>query len=271
MLRHRIFVLAAAAVTLTLAPPASAQAQTGDSATARIDTAAMNALTRMGTYLRTLKAFQVKANVETEDVMEDGEKVQRANRVDLVAERPNKMRVQLASDAKQRLFLFDGTDFTLFAPRQNFYATVPAPGTIADLVKMLEDKYDIEMPFVDLFRWGTSDAQTDAITDATVIGPSEVEGVTCEQYAFRQAGLDWQLWVQLGDYPLPRKIVLTTLTDDARPQHESIYTWNLAPSFSDESFEFEPPKDAKKITIADANAMRLKERANAKKTGGQDK
>jgi hypothetical protein len=136
---------------------------------------------------------------------------------------------------------------------------------------MLEDKYDIDLPFVDLFRWGTPEGDTEAITDATVIGPSEVEGVTCEHYAFRQEGLDWQLWVQLGEYPLPRKIVLTTTTDDARPQHQSVYTWNLAPSFDEETFVFEPPKDAKKITLADANAMRLKEKAAAKKTGGNDK
>jgi hypothetical protein len=43
---------------------------------------------------------------------------------------------------------------------------------------------------------------------------------TCEHYAFRQEGLDWQIWIQ-GDYPLPRKFVIRTLTDDARPQHTS--------------------------------------------------
>ena len=78
--------------------------------------------------------------------------------------------------------------------------------------------------------------------------------MTCEQYAFRQEGLDWQLWMQQGDYPLPRRLVITTLTDEARPQYSSVLTWNLAPSFNEEAFKFDPPKDAQKIVLAQAKA-----------------
>jgi hypothetical protein len=233
----------------------------------RIDTAAMNALTRMGNYLRTLNAFQVKANVTTEEVLENGQKIQLASRLDAVADRPNKLRVQLSSDRKQRLFFFDGKNFTLFAPRQNFYSTVAAPGTIGSLADMLEQKYSIDLPFVDLFRWGTSDAPTKDITDATDIGASEIEGVTCQHYAFRQEGLDWQVWIQNGEFPLPRKLVITTLTDSARPQHEALYTWNLAPSFDSTTFVFTAPKDAKQITMADADKIR--QQLN-KRSGGND-
>ena len=85
----------------------------------------------------------------------------------------------------------------------------------------------------------------------TDFGPGVVEGVTCEHYAFRQPGLDWQVWIQLGDHPLPRKLVLTTTTDDARPQHTSVLTWNLAPSYSEDAFVFDPPADAHKIVFAE--------------------
>jgi Predicted periplasmic protein (DUF2092) len=86
------------------------------------------------------------------------------------------------------------------------------------------------------------------------IGPSAVDGVTCEQYAFRQEGVDWQIWIQLGEFPLPRKLVIRTLTDDAKPQHSEILTWNLAPSFSENAFTFDSPADARRITIAQVNA-----------------
>ena len=38
---------------------------------------------------------------------------------------------------------------------------------------------------------------------------------------------------------LPRKLVITTKTDEARPQHAVVYTWNLAPSFNEGAFTFE--------------------------------
>jgi hypothetical protein len=114
----------------------------------------------------------------------------------------------------------------------------------------LEDRYDIDLPLVDLFRWGTKEGNTDQITSAIDLGPSTIDGVTCEQYLFRQDGLDWQLWIQRGEFPLPKKIVISTLTDESRPQHTSVWTWNLAPSFNDETFVFTPPADAKAIPFA---------------------
>jgi len=233
---------------------ATGQAAPGAAAAGTIDPDAIDALKRMGEYLRSLKAFQLKADVTAEDVLQDGQKVQSTTAVDLLAEPPAHLRADLVGDRRERLFLFDGKTFTLWAPSARYYAVVPAPGTIAKLADELEAKYDIELPLVDLFRWGTPESDIADIQSATDLGPSQVEGVTCEHYAFRQQGLDWQVWIQNGDYPLPRKLVLTTLTDEARPQHTSVYTWNLAPSYNDAAFAFTPPADARKIGIAEVTA-----------------
>ena len=103
-----------------------------------------------------------------------------------------------------------------------------------------------------LFRWGSEDSSTAGITSAIDLGPSIVGGVTCTQYAFRQKDIDWQIWIQRGDFPLPLKLVITTTTDEARPQHSATYTWNLAPSFNDAAFTFDPPADAQRVVIANA-------------------
>ncbi len=219
-----------------------------------IDPDAMKALNQMGAYLRALKDFQVQAEITTEDVLEDGEKLQYGSTTTLLAEFPAKLRVSVEGEQKSRLFLYDGKVFTLFARRAGYYATVPAPDTIGKLIQAVREKYDVEIPLVDLFLWGGPNASTNEITAATDVGPGSVEGVTCEHYAFRQPDLDWQVWIQLGDHPLPRKLVLTTLTDEARPQHTSVLTWNLAPSYSAEAFVFDPPDDVHKIVFAEGKA-----------------
>jgi hypothetical protein len=253
--------IASVAVLLASSAGASAQADTA------IDPDAIAALNKMGAYLRTLNAFQVQATVTTEDVLDDGEKVQRMSTTKLLAARPNRLFVEVVNERQPRTFYYDGKSFTMYAPKVNYYATVDAPPTIGELAKRLEDKYDIDLPFVDLFRWGTPESNLSDITSATDLGPSVVDGTTCEQYAFRQDGLDWQVWIQDGDYALPRKLVLTTLTDDARPQNTSVYTWNLAPSFNDAAFAFVSPKDASKITLVDKSAIGI----GTKKTDGGDK
>ncbi len=219
-----------------------------------IDPGAMEALDKMGAYLRTLKSFQVRADVTTDDVLDDGQTIQFSSKVDLVAARPNRMRTEVTDDDGHRFFFFDGKNFTIFGQVVNYYATVPAPPTLAELADDLNNKYGIELPLVDLFDWGTNDANIKKIKAADDIGPSAVDGVTCEQYAFRQEGVDWQIWIQLGEFPLPRKLVIRTLTDDAKPQHSEILTWNLAPSFSENAFTFDPPADARRITIAQVSA-----------------
>ena len=131
-----------------------------------------------------------------------------------------------------------------------------SPPTIAELFKQVQDKFNIELPFIDLFKWGTNEDDINKIETAIDAGPTTVEGVTCEQYAFRQEGVDWQVWIQLGDYPLPRRLVITTLTDEARPQHSITLAWNLAPSFNDAAFVFDPPPDAKRVLFEGQTADR---------------
>jgi hypothetical protein len=228
------------------------QVESAGSKAPAIDPDAMEALNKMGAYLRTIKSFQVRADVTTDDVLDDGQAIQFSTKVDLLASRPNRTRIEVTSDGEHRFFFFDGTNFTIFAQIVNFYATVPAPPTIAELADILNDKYGIELPLVDLFQWGTNDSTIKEIKAADDIGPSTVDGITCEQYAFRQEGVDWQIWIQLGEFPLPHKLVIRTLTDDAKPQHSEDLVWNLAPSFSDDAFTFDPPADTRRITIAEA-------------------
>jgi hypothetical protein len=219
-----------------------------------IDPHAVEMLNSMGAYLRTLQAFQVQAALTTDDVTDDGQTVQSSSNVDLLASKPNKFRVEVTGDDVNRLYLYDGKSFTIWGQLTNYYATVPAPPTIPELIDKLTDQYGIDLPLVDLFRWGASTSDVKKIKSAVDIGISSIGGVTCEQYAFHQNDIDWQIWIQLGQYPLPRKLVIRTLTDEARPQHSEVLTWNLAPSFNTEAFEFEPPADAHRIVIEDIKA-----------------
>jgi len=86
------------------------------------------------------------------------------------------------------------------------------------------------------------------VTSGFVVGKSVVEGVRCDHLAFRGADVDWQIWLQEGKQPLPRKWLITTKDIAGSPEFEVVMTkWNLAPKFADSLFDFTPPKGAKKI------------------------
>ena len=126
----------------------------------------------MGTYLRSLKAFQIRAAISTENVLDDGQKVEIDSVADLLVDKPDKLRMEEKGDEQHRTFFYDGKTFTLFAQRLNFYATVPAPPTILELIDKLQEKFDIELPLVDMFDWGTPRAADKEINSAIDLGPS---------------------------------------------------------------------------------------------------
>jgi len=264
-MRQSIYGGAAALIIIATATQCDSQARntaTADGGSASVATAAAGetstdpiaTLNRMAAFLHSLKAFQVHAVTTRDDVLEDGQLVQNNGTVDELVRPPDRLRVEINTNKQQRTFLYDGKNFTMYAERMGYYATVPAPPTIAQLADQLQDNYDIEMPLRDLFSWGTPKSKVHDISSATDLGPAPIEGVTCEHYALRQPGLDWQVWIQLGEYPLPRKIVITTTSDDARPQYSEVLTWNLAPSFNEAAFQFVPPPGASKIVLARADS-----------------
>jgi hypothetical protein len=229
--------------------PAQPEAGTSSTATAsdaavERDPDAIKALEDMSNYLRTLKAIQVHATTSRDEVLDDGQNVTFSGTLDMIAERPNHLRAEVINDKQQRMYFDDGKTFSVWARRVNYYATIPAPPTLRELgrqtVRPIQPRASDGRPFY----WGDSKTTGD-IVGAIDLGAAQVDGTTCEHYAFRQKGADWQVWIQQGNYPLPRKLVITTTTDPARPRFTSVMTWNLAPSFDEAAFTFEPPKDAK--------------------------
>lgn len=71
----------------------------------------------------------------------------------------------------------------------------------------------------DLFLFGRDQSQIDSLKEALYIGPSVVDGKVCDHMAFRQDGIDWQLWVTRSGNPLPCKLVITTTDEASRPEY----------------------------------------------------
>lgn len=216
-----------------------------------VEPRAIAALERMGAFLRDQQSFTVRMSTETDYVLDNGQKVQLGATGDVRVRRPDRLRADIESDRKDRQYYYDGTSFTIYGPKVGFYATVSAPPTILQTADMLQEKYGLELPMVDLFRWGTDEADTGEITGASYIGVAKVDGVDTDQYAFRQPGLDWQIWIQRGEKPVPKKLVLTTTDDRARPERTVELSWELGVRHPDSDFAFTPPKDSQQIKLVE--------------------
>jgi len=210
---------------------------------------AVDALHRMGGYLRSLKMFSVRADTALDEVTEDGMKLQFGGTLTASVRRPDGLVLEVNTDRKHRRLYYDGKTLTVYAPRDGYYAIVDAPPTIAETAEAVSDKYGVDMPLVDLFSWGADSNSEEEVREAAIIGPARIGGVLCDHVAVRQDDVDWQVWIQRGDRPLPRKIVITTKSEPEQPQYVATLTWDTDAKFTSNTFHFSPPKEAHKIDL----------------------
>jgi hypothetical protein len=220
-----------------------------------IDPKAIDALKAMGAELRKLKAFELRSETTIDEVLDNGQKVQFGGTVDFRVRRPNGLRAEIVSDRRHRVFYFNGKTLTQYGPTNGYYASIAAPPTISELLQVLDEKYGVELPLADLFLWGTDKDGLNDITSAIYIGSSRIGGVDCDHYVFRQADVDWQIWIERGKIPLPRKLVITTTSEPAQPQYVAVLKWDLASKLDDKTFTFVPPKGAQRIELATTTAL----------------
>ena len=248
--------IAAAVVYATLSAPAAwAQAQEGTEPEASatnddlggvLTPEARAVLDRMAATFQGMKKYAVTASITRDEVLSYGYKLQNTESARMWVDGPTRLRMEVEGDIKHRSYYYDGAKLTMYVPDLNVYAVSPAPGTIGDLVEVLLDA-GIEMPLMDMLYQGHTGNLADSVKIGLVVGESEIDGVRTDHLAFRQADVDWQLWVQKGANALPRKLLITTRYAVGDPQYQALLRWDLNPKADAKSFAFVAPAGAVEI------------------------
>jgi hypothetical protein len=216
-----------------------------------IEDNAVDALKDMSNYLMSAKTLEVDTVGSLDVVTNDGQRIQLDGTTNYKIRRPGFV-IDYSSDIKSRRFIYDGKTFTVYSPKLGYYATVPAPATNREVLDTIYNKFGISLPLEDLFRWGdgSNDDRLKALRSAYEVGTATIDGVETDHYAFREADVDWEVWIQQGDQPLPRKLVIVDRTDPSRPTFISRLSWKVNPAFADSDFTFVPDANAKRIQMA---------------------
>lgn len=245
--------LSAAALAAGLASAALAQPAPSPAASAAdsdIDPEAMEAMKRMSAYLAAHTSFELKTTGAFDLVLDDGQRLQFGDNATFKVRRPDRFVIERVGDYKDRRFTYDGKQLTVSSPRTSYYAQVDAPPTIRETLTLASQRYGIELPLTDLFRWSEpGGGRADEVKEALYVGPAIIDGTPTDHFAFREDEVDWQIWIAQGDAPVPRKIVITDRTDPSSPQYTATLSWNFRPVFDAQTFAFKPPAGALPIRL----------------------
>src|SRR5262245_31651280 len=83
-----------------------------------LEPASIAALKRMGAQLLTLGSFEINATISIEYVLDNNQKILVGGSSRYRVRRPDRLRIDLATDVLERVFQYDGKDLVVTAPRE---------------------------------------------------------------------------------------------------------------------------------------------------------
>lgn len=236
--RRRVAVVAALALTAS-----AAQAVEGD---------AKAILKGMSDYVGGQQAISFAFDSDIEVITPTLEKIQFTNSGTVLLSRPDKLRAHRVGGYADVELVFDGKTVSVFAKSLNRYAQAETQGTLDHLIDWLREGQGVALPGADLLRSDSHSLLLADVLEAKHIGRGVIEGVECEHLAFRNFDTDWQLWVEVGARPIPRKLVITSKTISGGPQYTvTLKDWKSGVEPAAGAFSFTPPAGASQLEPED--------------------
>jgi hypothetical protein len=246
-----LFRVAAWWLALAIAPLLLAQPRptpTTRPARQAVDPQADAILRRACDVLASARQFSFEAHSTVERPLTTGQKVQFARTQRVCVRRPDAASTIIEGDRDDLQVWYDGKQLGLYNRRENLYCITPAPPTIDAALDMLAERHGMTLPLADLVMSDPYKAMAAHVSTGTYLGTGFVFDAVCHHLAFRQDGLDWEIWISQDEHPLPRKLAIVYRnTPDALEFVAYLSQWDLAPKFRDTEFSSPAPKDAREL------------------------
>ena len=247
----------AVAALVTFRPlPAVAKAPT-DETKPIIDPRADALLRSMSEYLAAEKHFMLRAELDFDEVLPTGQKVQYSAVESVAVRRPDRVYAEYDGDLGANRLWYDGDRITMLDGDANVYASTKVPGRIDAALDRLLAEHGFSPPLSDLLYSKPYDVLRPRMQFGLYLGLHTVDGVRCHHLAFVDKSIDWQVWIEDGPQIVPRKVVITYTSVSGAPQFTAKLTdWDFGSRPADVAFKPMLPGDAVEIDFVDVARKR---------------
>ncbi|WP_428560080.1 MAG: DUF2092 domain-containing protein [Solidesulfovibrio sp. DCME] len=199
-------------------------------------------------YLKSLASFRFVAEVETDQLYPNGQAIQVSRTATVAVKRPDKAYSHVVGDDRDRVLVYDGKTVTIADLDRGVYAVADAPPTLDATIDMLSEKYGLSAPLGDLLYADPCPEMLENVRTGDCVGTHQAMGKACDHLAFTQKNADWQMWVEKGKAPVPRKLVINDKELMGWPQYQVTFTdWEANPRLQAGLFTFKPLEGMRRI------------------------
>lgn len=220
-----------------------------------VDPRADDILRQMGAYLKAAGEYTFRVRVTYDRVRASGQKIEFARNARVSVRRPDGLQAEVRGDVLNERVWYDGRRFSFHNLDRNVYSTTEVPPVMDAAFDLLALRYGITTPVADFVYSDPYAILVEHVTSGQYVGRHEVDGVPTHHLAFSQDNIDWQIWVEDGHRPVPRKLVITYKRAPSAPQFRArLLDWNFAPRLADSLFRFTPPAGAQEVHLSELSA-----------------
>ena len=187
-----------------------AQAQSDDAA---------KILKSMSDYVNGQKSLSITFDSDIEVITDSLQKLQFTSSGQVQLSRPDKLRATRTGGYKDVEIVFDGKTLTMNDKDANGFAQIDSAGSVDQLIDVLREKHGVVAPGADLLLSNAFDVMMADVVESAHVGKGVIDGVECDHLAFRNIDTDWQIWIEAGARPIPRKYVITSKGVTGAPQY----------------------------------------------------
>ena len=145
---------------------------------------------------------------------------------------------------------YNGKTLTIASHPEKVFAQARMPETIDRTLDALAERYDMALPMADLFY---SSAEKALLSDKTTGGYAGTENVAdtpCVHLAFKDVGVDWELWLPARGEPLPKRLKFVQTRRTGQPIVDMTFTkWDFDPQVTDGTFVPKVPAEYEGIAV----------------------
>ena len=156
------------------------------------------------------KTLSITYDSDIEVITTNLQKIQFTSSGQVQLSRPDKLRATRTGGYRDVEIVFDGKMLTVNNKDGKDYAQIEVAGTAEELIDVLREKHGVTAPGADLLLTNVFNVMMHDVVEAAVIGKGVIDGVECDHLAFRNVETDWQIWMESGARPIPRKYVITS-------------------------------------------------------------
>lgn len=252
VLGRRLLAMVLVAITACACVAATATA-----AEAARDAQADGILKKMSDYMAGLTSFSVHTTNTMEYIDTDGQKLDFTAQGDAKVMRGKGLVAHRTGPDQDASIYYDGNHVTVYSKRDNLYAVAPTPAGFDNALDFMRDMIQLDLPGADLLYSDIYAGMTWDETSSRYIGKETINGKSVDHLAFRTPEVDFQIWIQDGDKPLPMRYLITSKWVTGAPQYGvKLSNWVLNPKLRQKDFEFKAPANATKIDFLTAQGAK---------------